>query len=226
MFFIYLPCVCSAPLCGWCLKFGTKNASLLCCQHPRAGIMASDRSKGTAVASLKHLQSYVPLLCFSCEWVLLARVSKRAPFYSFCVLPKGEEGGLLRCKTEFRFPVVLWCKGKQRPPWNLSGRTAIPEQQEALQWSMANKPVSLKTNKTTTMTTEFPNTEAMESGEKTGRESCGGIPGEGESVPRPWLSSLFMSAYMLGFSWMHRSSLLCRSTATKERRFRSPKYTF
>lgn len=143
MFFVYLPCVCSAPLCGWCLKFGTKNASLLCCQHPRAGIMASDRSKGTAVASLKHLQSYVPLLCFSCEWVLLARVSKRAPFYSFCVLPKGEEGSLLRCKTEFRFPVVLWCKGKQRPPWNLSGRTAVPEQQEALQWSMANKPVSL-----------------------------------------------------------------------------------
>lgn len=40
-------------------KFGTKvsSASLLCCKHPRAGIMASDRPKGTAVVSMKHLQS-------------------------------------------------------------------------------------------------------------------------------------------------------------------------
>lgn len=73
----------------------------------------------------------------------------------------------------------------------------MPEPRVALQSTMANTLVSLKTNNNKT---EFPNTEAMESGEKSGREQRVGIPRDKSLFLS--IAKQFVSAYVLGFNWI------------------------
>lgn len=77
---------------------------------------------------------------------------------------------------------------------SVSGGLAIPEQQITLELSIL---VSLKTN---INRTEF--SEAVESGERTGRKSYVGIPREIVSVPTALLGSLFTNPciHILGFN--------------------------